>query len=80
MNLSPTTAPYAVGDNIDEINKYQGNASLQRDFKWSSRSGFVRLGYSLQGPATYRNRSIGSYYFSASNLKFLPAPRDNFHV
>jgi len=65
--LQPATAAFAVADNVDFVYKYQGSFSVERDFRWSGKPVFTRLDYNLQGPATYRNRSNGSWYFDESN-------------
>lgn len=68
VNLVPASAPVAVGDNVDFTPKYQGDVSAERDFRWNGKSAFSRLDYSLQGRETYRNRSIGPWYLSESNV------------
>lgn len=59
---------YAIGDSLDFSSKYGGTASAQRDFTWWGRSGFVRVDYDRRGRATFRNRSIGPWYFSESDI------------
>jgi len=76
INLAPSSADYAVGDNLDFVDKYQGTVSVQRDFAWNGRSAFARLDYSLQGPATERARATGPWYFSESNTIHML----NFHA
>lgn len=68
INLVPGSSAYAVGDNLDFTPKYQGVASVERDFKWLGRTTFARLDYQIQGESTFRNRSIGPWYFSESNV------------
>jgi iron complex outermembrane receptor protein len=68
ISLLPGSSAYDVGDNLDFTPKYQGVASVERDFKWLGRSTFARLDYQIQGESTFRNRSIGPWYFSESNV------------
>jgi outer membrane receptor protein involved in Fe transport len=68
INLVPGSSAYNVGDNLDFTPKYQGVASVERDFKWLGRSTFARLDYQIQGQSTFRNRSIGPWYFSESDV------------
>lgn len=68
INLLPGSSAYNVGDNLDFTPKYQGVASAERDFKFLGKNTFVRLDYQLQGRSTFRNRSIGAWYFSESDV------------
>jgi len=68
INLEPSSSAYNVGDPLDFTPKYQGTLSAQRDFKWNGKSGFARLDYGLQGRSTFRNRSIGPWYLSESDV------------
>lgn len=68
INLVPGSSAYAVGDNLDFTPKYQGVASAERDFRFLGRSSFARVDYQLQGRSTFRNRSIGAWYFSESDV------------
>ncbi|MGH3625927.1 MAG: TonB-dependent receptor [Sciscionella sp.] len=68
INLVPGSSAYAVGDNLDFTPKYQGVASAERDFRLFGRSSFARVDYQLQGRSTFRNRSIGAWYFSESDV------------
>jgi outer membrane receptor protein involved in Fe transport len=66
--INATSTAYVVGDQLDLFPKYSYSASAQREFTWNGRAGFARLDYSQNGNATYRNRSIGPWYFSESNV------------
>jgi iron complex outermembrane receptor protein len=65
---APASATDVVGDTLDYVPKYQGTASVQRDFTWSGREAYLRADYSLQGRATYRNRQSGPWYVSESDV------------
>jgi outer membrane receptor protein involved in Fe transport len=66
--INATSTAYNVGDPLDRVPKYQYTVSGRRDFNWSGRRGFARLDYSQQGRAPFRNRSIGPWYFSESDV------------
>ncbi len=66
--INVVSAAYQVGDPIDLIPKYQFTASVQRDFGWHGKAGFARLDYSQQGRETFRNRGIGPWYYSESDV------------
>jgi iron complex outermembrane receptor protein len=68
VNLTNTSAYLLAGDKLGFVYKYQGDVSVERDFKWQTHAGFVRLDYSLQGPSEYRVRIGGPWYFSSSDV------------
>ena len=68
IEIGIPSSPYTVGDPLDFFPKYQFTVSAQHNFSWNEKSGFVRLDYDAQGRSTYRNRSIGPWYFSESDL------------
>jgi outer membrane receptor protein involved in Fe transport len=58
---------YNVGDGLDLVPDHTITVSAQRDFTWNDKQGFARLDYSQVGPETFRNRSIGDYYFGETH-------------
>ena len=66
INASQTS--YDVGDPLDLFPKYEVVATLQHDFRIGSRPGYARLDYSQQGHETYRDRTLGDWYFSQSDI------------
>lgn len=62
---------YQVGDPVDEMPRYQVNGSLEKYFKWFGRDGFARFDYSQRAPETERNRSIGPWFYGASDHLYL---------
>jgi outer membrane receptor protein involved in Fe transport len=62
------SSPYAVGDPLDYVPRYQFTTSAQHDFHWLGRPGFIRLDYSQTGPETWRNRSVGPFYYDQSDI------------
>lgn len=58
---------YNVGDGLDLVPEYTFTASAQRDFAWNGKQGFARFDYSQVGPETFRNRSIGDFYFGETH-------------
>ena len=66
--LSVTNSSYEVGDNLDFMPRYTFTTSAERDFVWSGKSAFVRLDYNQVGQETFRNRSLGYWYFSESDV------------
>jgi iron complex outermembrane recepter protein len=62
---------YNVGDGLDFVPKYSFDASVKRDFSVSDKRGFVRLDYNQQGTSTYRNRQIGDFFFSESDVIYM---------
>ena len=59
---------YDVGDPIDEVPRYQFGVSARYDYMVGEKPGFVRLDYNQQGPETFRNRSIGPWYYGESDI------------
>ena len=68
VQISATSTAYQVGDPLDLFPRYTVTGSLQREFNWNDRAGFLRLDYSRQGRETFRNRSIGPWYYSESDI------------
>jgi len=66
--INVTSAAYAVGDGLDYVPDYTLTGSVERDFTWSAKQGFVRLDYNLQGRETMRNRSFGPWWYSESDV------------
>lgn len=66
--INVASSSYAVGDPVDLIPNYTVTGSVQRDFDLSGKRGFLRMDYDRRGRATYRNRSIGPWYFSESDV------------
>ena len=48
--------------------RYTFTTSAERDFTLSGKAGFVRLDYNQVGQETFRNRSLGYWYFSESDI------------
>ena len=59
---------YFVGDGVDLVPRYGFTASAQRDFNIVGKTGFVRIDYNQQGPETDRDRQVGPYFFSKSDI------------
>lgn len=59
---------YDVGDPVDEVPRYQFGVSARYDYMLGQKPGFVRLDYNQQGPETFRNRSIGPWYYGQSDV------------
>jgi len=66
IDVSATS--HEVGDPLDLVPKYQVTVAVQRDFRLNGKTGLVRLDYEQQGQETYRDRSIGPWYFSQSDV------------
>ncbi|MDY6947694.1 MAG: TonB-dependent receptor [Pseudomonadota bacterium] len=66
--INATMSSHAVGDQLDLFPKYSYAASVQRDFDLGSRSAYARLDYNEHGRATFRNRSVGPFYYSESDV------------
>jgi outer membrane receptor protein involved in Fe transport len=70
----PATADttHYAGDPVDEVPRYQMDASIERDFRVSGRPVFVRTDYMQRAKQSYRNRSVGPWYYAySSDLYFL---------
>jgi len=65
--IDVTSDAYNVGDGLDLIPKHTFTVSAERDFTWNGKNAYVRLDYSQQGHETFRNRSIGPWYYSESD-------------
>lgn len=69
--LGGTNAASNVGDPVDDVPRYQVNASVQKngdiDLYGSSRPVYVRLDYSQQAPLSLRNRPL-SYYIVGDRI------------
>lgn len=68
VELNADSTAYIVGDRLDYFSRYSYTLSAERAFNWHGKPGFARLDYNKHGPATYRNRSIGPWYFSQSDV------------
>ena len=66
--INAVDSDYAVGDPLDLVPRYQLTTSAQYDYLVRGKSGFVRLDYSMQGPESSRNRSIGPWYYGQSDI------------
>ena len=66
--ISVTNSSYQIGDNLDFVSRYAFTTSAERDFIWNGKPGFVRLDYNQVGRETFRNRSLGYWYFSESDV------------
>jgi outer membrane receptor protein involved in Fe transport len=69
--ISVTNSSYQVGDNLDFVSRYAFTTSAERDFIWHGKSGFVRLDYNEVGRENFRNRSLGYWYFSQSDVSHM---------
>jgi len=58
---------YLPGDTIDLVPKYQFTLSAQRDYRVWEKSLVSRLDFSQVGPATYRDRTSGPWFFNESD-------------
>lgn len=59
----------AVGDSLDYIPEYNALVWAGYEFPFvGDRRATARMDYSLQGASTYRNRTVGDYYFSTSDV------------
>lgn len=61
-------ASHIAGDRLDFVPKYQYSVSGIYDFWVGERPAFLRLDYSEQGRSEIRNRTIGDFYFSQSDV------------
>jgi outer membrane receptor protein involved in Fe transport len=64
--ITSDNSSYVEGDPIDGFPEYSFTVSAQRDFELGGRPAFTRVDYTEQDHLTYRNRSIGPWYFSQS--------------
>jgi len=59
---------HAVGNSLDFVPKYNANLWTGYTFDLGDeKSAYARIDYSLQGPSTYRNLTIGDYFFAKSD-------------
>lgn len=65
--INVTQSSYDVGDPLDLVPRYQVTASGERDFSWGGRVSFVRLQYSQTAPESFRDRSLGDFYYGRSD-------------
>jgi outer membrane receptor protein involved in Fe transport len=65
-----------VGDPLNDVSPYSGTVSVQRNFQWQDRTGYVLVDYNLQAPQINRNRTVGPWWTSYSNTINLL----NFHA
>lgn len=70
-HINVASDSYNVGDPVDLVPRYQVTASTERDFHWRDRPAFVRIDYTQRSPSTYRNRSLGYWYYSESDYVYL---------
>jgi iron complex outermembrane recepter protein len=66
--INVTDSTYQVGDPLDFVPKYGYTISAQRDFIVDEKPAFVLLDYDQTGRENYRNRAIGPYYLSESDV------------
>lgn len=66
--INATSTSHTVGDPLDLFPKYSLAASVQREFSWAGRPGHGRLDYNQHGRSTFRNRTIGPWYFDESDV------------
>jgi len=71
VRINVLGSAYDVGDPLDLVPRYQVTASAERDFSWHTRSTFARIDYTQRARETFRNRSIGPWYYSQSNYMYL---------
>lgn len=65
--INVTQSSYNVGDPLDLVPRYQVTASGERDFSWDGRASFVRVLYSQTAPESFRDRSLGDFYYGRSD-------------
>jgi len=68
QSINSGSTAYLPGDRIDLVPKYQFGVSAEHVGKWLGKTVVSRLDYSQQGPATYRNRTTGPWYFNESDV------------
>ena len=66
--LNVSNSAYVVGDKLDFTPRYSFNTFVERDFAWRDKPGYVRVDYSQIGSENYRNRSLGPWYHSTSDV------------
>jgi outer membrane receptor protein involved in Fe transport len=66
-NVQSSSTAYLPGDRVDLVPKYQLSVSAQRDYVLLEKALVSRLDYSQVGPATYRNRTSGPWYYNESD-------------
>jgi iron complex outermembrane recepter protein len=71
VTVAVIDSAYAVGDPLDYVPRYQLAGSVEREFRWYGKRGFARLDYTQRARATFRNRSIGPWYYSQSDYMYL---------
>ena len=67
VRIDVLDSSYRVGDPVDLVPRYQVSASAEREFSWGGRPGFARVDYSQIARETYRNLSIGPWFYSQSD-------------
>lgn len=67
VEVSVLDSSYEVGDPLDMVPRYQVTGSIERDFTWAGRTASLRLNYSQRARETFRNLSIGPWYYSESD-------------
>jgi iron complex outermembrane receptor protein len=65
-------APFVVGDPLEGSPRYRYGLSLQRDFDWSKKPGFVRIDYTKTGPIVFGSEGLhmASYSDTINMLNF----------
>ena len=66
--INATPAAYDVGDPLGFSPRYGYAVSAQRDFKLNGRRGFARLDYNEHGHATFRDRTVGPWFYEESPI------------
>jgi outer membrane receptor protein involved in Fe transport len=60
---------HAVDDRLDFVPKYNVNMWTAYTFNLGDENqAYARLDYSIQGPSTYRNRTIGDFFLGRSDI------------
>jgi iron complex outermembrane recepter protein len=66
--VAAESTAYIAGDPIDLVPRYQFGVSAEHDYQVLGKSLVSRLDFNQQGPATYRNRSSGPFYYGQSDI------------
>ncbi|MBS0417768.1 MAG: TonB-dependent receptor [Proteobacteria bacterium] len=66
--VAAESTAYIAGDPVDLVPRYQFAASAQHDYMLWGKTAVSRLDFTQQGPATYRNRSSGPWYYNESDI------------
>jgi iron complex outermembrane receptor protein len=68
LDVVPASSNYLVGDPLDFVPRYSGTASVEHDFSVGDHPSWLRLDYSIQGPSTFRLRTVGPWFYSESDI------------